>query len=70
VWREAAPGERLEVLGKAAHLENFMHRVKDVPAVLDQPPSPIARCPVTKTAAIRTITASSSRSAQPSGTPT
>lgn len=36
VWREAAPGERMDVLGKAGNLENFMHRVKDVPAVLDQ----------------------------------
>ncbi len=36
VWRGAAPAERMAALGKAGNLENFMHRVKDVPAVLDQ----------------------------------
>jgi predicted dienelactone hydrolase len=36
VWREVAPKERLEALREAASLENFLLRVKDVPAVLDQ----------------------------------
>jgi len=35
VWRERPPGERLEALRKAAGLENFLLRAKDVPAVLD-----------------------------------
>jgi predicted dienelactone hydrolase len=36
VWKGAAPNERLSALREAASLENFLLRVKDVPAVLDQ----------------------------------
>src|SRR5205085_2856869 len=36
VWKEAAPKERLAALREAASLENFLLRVKDVSAVLDQ----------------------------------
>ena len=36
VWKETAPNERLGALREAASLENFLLRVKDVPAVLDQ----------------------------------
>ncbi|HSV62600.1 MAG TPA: dienelactone hydrolase [Chthoniobacterales bacterium] len=36
VWKDAAPKERLAALRDAASLENFLLRVKDVPAVLDQ----------------------------------
>src|SRR5256885_14184429 len=36
VWRDVAPKERLDALREAASLENFLLRVKDVPAVLDQ----------------------------------
>ena len=35
-WKDAAPGERMESLKKAANGEQFMLRVKDIPAVLDQ----------------------------------
>jgi predicted dienelactone hydrolase len=36
VWKEAAPGERMAALREAASLENFLLRVKDVAAALDQ----------------------------------
>ena len=36
VWKEAAPEERMAALRKAASLENFLLRVRDIPAVLDQ----------------------------------
>jgi predicted dienelactone hydrolase len=36
VWREAEPAERMAALREAASLENFLLRVKDVTAVLDQ----------------------------------
>ncbi|HEX4640355.1 MAG TPA: dienelactone hydrolase [Chthoniobacterales bacterium] len=36
VWKDAAPPERMDALREAASLENFLLRVKDVPAVLDQ----------------------------------
>jgi predicted dienelactone hydrolase len=36
LWRNARLTERLDALREAANLENFMLRVKDVPAVLDQ----------------------------------
>jgi predicted dienelactone hydrolase len=36
VWKEAAPEERRAALREAASLENFLLRVKDVTAVLDQ----------------------------------
>jgi len=36
VWRDVTPKERLDALREAASLENFLLRVKDVPAVLDQ----------------------------------
>ena len=36
VWKEAAPEKRMAVLREAASLENFLLRVKDVTAVLDQ----------------------------------
>jgi predicted dienelactone hydrolase len=36
VWKEAAPEERMAALREAASLENFLLRVKDVTAVLDQ----------------------------------
>lgn len=36
VWRDVAPAERMATLKNAGNLENFLHRVKDVPAVLDQ----------------------------------
>jgi predicted dienelactone hydrolase len=36
VWKNAAPAEQMAVLGKAASLENFFLRVRDIPAVLDQ----------------------------------
>ena len=36
VWKDSAPKERLEALREAASLENFLLRVKDVPAVLDE----------------------------------
>jgi predicted dienelactone hydrolase len=36
VWRDKPPGQRLVSLRRAASLENFLLRVKDVPAVLDQ----------------------------------
>lgn len=36
VWKEAAPKERMAALREAASLENFLLRVKDVTAVLDQ----------------------------------
>jgi predicted dienelactone hydrolase len=36
VWKEAAPEERMAALRKAASLENFFLRVRDIPAVLDQ----------------------------------
>ena len=36
VWQDKPNGQRLEAMRQAASLENFMLRVKDVPAVLDQ----------------------------------
>jgi predicted dienelactone hydrolase len=36
VWKDAAPAERMAAMRKAASLENFLLRVRDVPAVLDQ----------------------------------
>ena len=36
VWKAAAPEERMAALRKAASLENFLLRVRDIPAVLDQ----------------------------------
>ena len=36
VWKDAARGERMAAMRKAASLENFLLRVRDVPAVLDQ----------------------------------
>jgi predicted dienelactone hydrolase len=36
VWRDEAPAQRMGAMRKAASAENFMLRVKDVPAVLDQ----------------------------------
>ncbi len=36
VWKEAAPEERMAALRKAASLENFLLRVRDISAVLDQ----------------------------------
>jgi predicted dienelactone hydrolase len=36
VWKEARVRERMEAMRKAASGENFMLRVKDVPAVIDQ----------------------------------
>lgn len=36
VWRDTAPGQRMAALREAASLENFLLRVKDVAAVLDQ----------------------------------
>lgn len=36
VWRDEAPGQRMNAMRKAASAENFMLRVKDVPAALDQ----------------------------------
>jgi predicted dienelactone hydrolase len=36
VWRDEAAGNRYAALADAANLQNFMLRVKDVPAVLDQ----------------------------------
>jgi len=36
VWRDKPPAERMAALRQAAGLENFLLRVKDVPAVLDQ----------------------------------
>ena len=36
VWKETAPEERMAALRKAASLENFLLRVRDIPAVLDQ----------------------------------
>jgi predicted dienelactone hydrolase len=36
VWKEAAPEQRMAALREAASLENFLLRVKDVVAVLDQ----------------------------------
>ncbi|PZR73669.1 MAG: dienelactone hydrolase [Chthoniobacterales bacterium] len=36
VWKAAAPGQRLAAMREAASLENFLLRVKDVTAVLDQ----------------------------------
>jgi len=36
VWKEAPPEERMGALREAASLENFLWRVKDVKAVLDQ----------------------------------
>ncbi len=36
VWRDKPPGQSLVALRQAASLENFLLRVKDVPAVLDQ----------------------------------
>jgi predicted dienelactone hydrolase len=36
VWKQAAPGDRMNAMRKAINLENFMLRARDVPAVLDQ----------------------------------
>jgi predicted dienelactone hydrolase len=36
VWKDAAQGERMAAMRKAASLENFLLRVRDIPAVLDQ----------------------------------
>lgn len=36
VWEDKPPAERMEALRRAASLENFMRRVKDVPAALDR----------------------------------
>lgn len=36
VWKEAAPLERMAAMREAASLKNFLLRVQDVPAVLDQ----------------------------------
>ncbi|HTY61337.1 MAG TPA: dienelactone hydrolase [Acidobacteriota bacterium] len=36
VWQDKPAGQRMEAMRRAASLENFMLRVKDVPAVLDQ----------------------------------
>lgn len=36
VWKEAAPAERMSEMRDAASLKNFLLRVRDVPAVLDQ----------------------------------
>lgn len=36
VWQNKPPAERMAALRKAASLENFLLRVKDVPAVLDE----------------------------------
>ncbi len=36
VWQDVGPLQRMAALRKAANAENFMLRVKDVPAVLDQ----------------------------------
>lgn len=35
-WRDAAPAERMKALAAAATMQNFMLRVQEVPAVLDQ----------------------------------
>lgn len=36
VWKGEVPARRLQAMRKAANLQNFLLRVKDVPAVLDQ----------------------------------
>jgi len=36
VWKDVAPEERMAALRKAASLENFLLRVRDIPAVLNQ----------------------------------
>lgn len=36
VWQDVAPGRRMQAMRKAASARNFLLRVKDVPAVLDQ----------------------------------
>lgn len=36
IWKDAPPPERMAALRDAASLENFLLRVKDVPAVLDE----------------------------------
>jgi len=36
VWQGKPPGQRMSAMQQAAGIENFMLRVKDVPAVLDQ----------------------------------
>lgn len=36
VWKDAAPNERFAAMRKAASLGNFLLRVRDIPAVLDQ----------------------------------
>lgn len=36
IWKQAAPEERMAAMRKAASLENFVLRVRDIPAVLDQ----------------------------------
>lgn len=36
VWRDKQLGERMKALNEAANIRNFLLRVKDVPAVLDQ----------------------------------
>ena len=36
VWKDQPPGERMQALTKVASVENFLLRVRDVPAVLSQ----------------------------------
>jgi hypothetical protein len=36
VWKDEALGNRMAAMKRAASLENFMLRVEDVPAVLNQ----------------------------------
>lgn len=36
VWKQAAPEERVAAMREAASLKNFLLRVRDIPAVLDQ----------------------------------
>ncbi len=36
VWQDKPPGQRMQALRQATSLQNFLLRVKDIPAVLDQ----------------------------------
>jgi predicted dienelactone hydrolase len=36
VWKDTAPQQRLEAMNRAASMDNFLARVKDVPATLNQ----------------------------------
>ncbi|MFO7899612.1 MAG: dienelactone hydrolase, partial [Planctomycetota bacterium] len=36
VWKEVPPGERMAAIKRAASARNFLLRVRDIPAVLDQ----------------------------------